>query len=38
MSRSPVDEAVKSGRYNRLRETAFDYSFLLWQFGVEKVP
>jgi oligopeptidase B len=25
-----------SGRYDRLREIAFDYSFMLWQMGVEK--
>jgi oligopeptidase B len=35
-----MDEAGhggKSGRYDRLRETAFDYAFLLWQLGVETV-
>jgi len=26
----------RSGRYDRLRELAFDYSFILWQLGVEK--
>ncbi|HEY0566337.1 MAG TPA: prolyl oligopeptidase family serine peptidase, partial [Terriglobales bacterium] len=26
-----------SGRYDYLREIAFDYAFLLWQLGVEKV-
>ncbi len=25
-----------SGRYDQLRETAFDYAFLLWQVGIEK--
>jgi oligopeptidase B len=25
-----------SGRYDRLREIAFDYSFMLWQMGIEK--
>jgi oligopeptidase B len=33
----PAGHGGKSGRYNRLRETAFDYAFLLWQLGVEKV-
>jgi oligopeptidase B len=23
-----------SGRYDRLRETAFDYAFILWQMGI----
>ncbi len=32
----PAGHGGKSGRYNRLRETAFDYAFLLWQLGVEK--
>jgi oligopeptidase B len=26
-----------SGRYDRLREIAFDYSFMLWQMGIAKV-
>jgi oligopeptidase B len=25
-----------SGRYDRLRETAFDYAFLLWRVGIKK--
>ena len=33
----PAGHGGKSGRYNRLRETAFDDAFLLWQLGVEKV-
>jgi oligopeptidase B len=33
----PAGHGGKSGRYNRLRETAFDYAFMLWQLGVEKV-
>ena len=31
----PAGHGGQSGRYNRLRETAFDYAFLLWQLGVE---
>ena len=27
---------VTQGRYDRLRDTAYDYAFLLWQLGVEK--
>jgi oligopeptidase B len=33
----PAGHGGRSGRYNRLRETAFEYAFLLWQLGVEKV-
>ena len=33
----PAGHGGRSGRYNRLRETAFDDAFLLWQLGVEKV-
>ena len=33
----PAGHGGKSGRYNRLHETAFDTAFLLWQLGVEKV-
>jgi oligopeptidase B len=33
----PAGHGGKSGRYDRLHETAFDYAFLLWQLGVEKV-
>ena len=33
----PAGHGGKSGRYDRLRETAFDYAFLLTQLGVEKV-
>jgi len=33
----PAGHGGKSGRYDRLRETAFDYAFLLWQLGVEKL-
>ncbi len=32
----PAGHGGRSGRYDRLRELAFDYSFLLWQLGVEK--
>jgi oligopeptidase B len=32
----PAGHGGKSGRYDRLRETAYDYAFLLWQLGVEK--
>jgi len=28
----------KSGRYDQLRELAFEYAFLLWQLGVEPPP
>src|SRR6185295_17211153 len=31
----PAGHGGKSGRYERLRETAFDYAFVLWQLGVE---
>ncbi len=31
----PAGHGGRSGRYDRLRETAFDYAFLLWQLGVE---
>jgi oligopeptidase B len=31
----PAGHGGKSGRYDKLRETAFDYAFLLWQLGVE---
>jgi oligopeptidase B len=33
----PAGHGGKSGRYDRLRENAYDYAFLLWQLGVEKV-
>jgi oligopeptidase B len=33
----PAGHGGKSGRYDRLRELAFDYAFLLWQLRVEKV-
>jgi oligopeptidase B len=33
----PAGHGGKSGRYDKLRETAFDYAFLLWQLGVEKL-
>jgi oligopeptidase B len=33
----PAGHGGKSGRYDRLRETAYDFAFLLWQLGVEKV-
>jgi oligopeptidase B len=33
----PAGHGGKSGRYERLRDTAFDYAFILWQLGVEKV-
>jgi oligopeptidase B len=33
----PAGHGGKSGRYERLREAAFDYAFILWQLGVEKV-
>ena len=31
----PAGHGGKSGRYERLRERAFDYAFILWQLGVE---
>jgi oligopeptidase B len=31
----PAGHGGKSGRYDRLRERAFEYAFLLWQLGVE---
>ena len=31
----PAGHGGKSGRYDRLRERAFDYAFILWQLGVE---
>jgi oligopeptidase B len=33
----PAGHGGKSGRYDRLHENAYDYAFLLWQLGVEKV-
>jgi oligopeptidase B len=30
----PAGHSGKSGRYDRLREKAFDHAFLLWQLGV----
>jgi oligopeptidase B len=33
----PAGHGGKSGRYDRLREAAYDYAFLLWQLGVEKI-
>jgi oligopeptidase B len=33
----PAGHGGKSGRYERLRDTAFDYAFLLWQLGVERL-
>jgi oligopeptidase B len=33
----PAGHGGRSGRYNRLHETAMEYAFLLWQLGVEKV-
>jgi oligopeptidase B len=32
----PAGHGGRSGRYDRLHELAFDYSFILWQLGVEK--
>ncbi|MGC4117653.1 MAG: S9 family peptidase [Myxococcales bacterium] len=32
----PAGHGGKSGRYDRLRERAYDWAFLLWQLGVEK--
>jgi oligopeptidase B len=34
----PAGHGGKSGRYDRLRETAFDYAFVLTQLGAEKGP
>ncbi len=31
----PAGHGGKSGRYEKLRERAFDYAFILWQLGVE---
>ena len=33
----PAGHGGKSGRYDRLHETAFDYAFVLTQLGVDKV-
>ena len=33
----PAGHTGKTGLYNRLRDTAFEYAFLLWRLGVEKV-
>jgi oligopeptidase B len=33
----PAGHGGKSGRYDRLRETAYDEAFVLWQLGVEKL-
>jgi oligopeptidase B len=33
----PAGHGGQSGRYNRLREIAFDYALVLWQLGVVKV-
>lgn len=33
----PAGHGGKSGRYDHLRERAFEYAFLLWQLGVEEV-
>jgi len=33
----PAGHGGQSGRYNRLREIAFDYAFMLWQLGVVKL-
>jgi oligopeptidase B len=33
----PAGHGGKSGRYDRLRETAFDYAFVLTQLGASKV-
>jgi oligopeptidase B len=37
VSMDPAGHSGKSGRYDRLRERAFDYAFILWQLGVEAV-
>jgi oligopeptidase B len=34
----PAGYGGQSGRYNRLQEIAFDYAFILWQFGVVQIP
>jgi oligopeptidase B len=34
----PAGHGGKSGRYDQMRELAFEYAFLLWQLGVEKPP
>jgi oligopeptidase B len=33
----PAGHGGQSGRYNRLREVAFDYAFVLWRLGVVKI-
>jgi oligopeptidase B len=30
----PAGHGGASGRYTKLRETAFDYAFILWQLGI----
>ena len=32
----PAGHGGASGRYTKLRETAFDYAFILWQLGIRK--
>jgi oligopeptidase B len=34
MNMDPAGHGGKSGRYDRLRETAFDWAFVLWQMGL----
>lgn len=36
ISMDPAGHGGKSGRYDRLRDTAYDYAFLLTQLGVER--
>ncbi len=33
----PAGHGGRSGRYDKLKETAFDYAFVLWQLGVENL-
>jgi protease II len=38
IDRQPAGHGGRSGRFDRLREKAFEYAFPLWQLGAEAVP